>query len=113
MPFEIPQQEPIIKKKFAHLADALLRGCAVTKPHKFSLGEDGYACAVGAIAIGLGRRLPKRFEAMGWEVLYGDEADNMDALYEAYKLRYGCYPPDDNDDGRFTREQIAERIRAL
>lgn len=107
MPFEIPQQEPIIKTKFEEFADAMLRGCAITKPCIGAMADDYLAptrtCAVGAWRMGHCGKVSI------------DLADTMkeNEMRDAYQRRYGKAITIDNDAGKFTREQIAERIRAL
>lgn len=94
--------------KYQHIADAMLRGCKLTKPAiGVSCDGDGRACALGAWAIAVGLMTTSEFAVCRAIYLFPADA------FRDYKDRYGCTPPDDNDAGRFTREQIAARIAAL
>lgn len=100
MPFEIPQQEPVIKTRFSDVADAMLRGCAITKPMNGAYClANGMACALGAWLAGTGQ--PYRHDVY------------EEPFAQAYIERYHSSIAADNDSKRFTREQIAERIRSL
>ena len=114
MPFDpAPRTQPENERsqkengRFAHFADAMLRGCAVTKP----LTDGGCfadggtrACALGALWLGV-KGVPTDYDP---EVFR-----EFRPLLNAYCERYGSNLFYENDDGLFTREQIAERIRAL
>lgn len=109
MPFEIAQPEVKVEVKvgrFQWAADAILRGCAVTGPTT-CLKDGKNTCALGAMGVGLG--VPHEHAPLV-------EFVNRDAVWEvcsAYTARYDTYLRRDNDSYRFTREEIAERIRAL
>ena len=95
--------------RFKDMADAMLRGCAMTRPAvgiQYTERWFGYvrhACALGALAIGLGLPEPARPLVTG----------RFNELFLVYLQRYGSLIESDNDDGRFTREEIAARIAAL
>lgn len=115
MPFEIPQQEPQVEvSQFEKFAEAMLRGCAVTKPCKDVL-INGHleTCALGAACIGFGMAPEQMRSVFIKGDVWGDHEDDMETVDLVYEDRYGCSITDDNDTGRFTREQIAERVRAL
>lgn len=112
MPFEIsPKIEaPAKVGRFKHLADAMLRGCAQTKPALFLLYKESVfpwvkpkACAIGALGLGLGSDMDGQF----W---LSPELAEMRA---AYFHRYSVHPEVDNDWRGVPREQIAARIAAL
>jgi len=111
MPFEIsPTFRPTETRQYQHFADAMLRGCAVTRPARGVVYSEALsnwvpfmkpkACAIGALLIGLGRD-PGSF---------GEDIRRMNAIY---CIRYGWPIPVDNDHGYYTREEIAARIAAL
>lgn len=104
MPFDVLPQETKVGQ-FQHFADAMLRGCAVTKPLTESYAHDNSACAIGAMWIGMGYK-PGRSSCVKWDVKTRD-------VQQAYYVRYGRAIQEDNDSGTFTREQIAARIAAL
>lgn len=109
MPFEIspefkPTIEPLRVGLFQDFADAMLRGCALTGACRNTLMDGNRTCALGAAIVGFGRD-----PWMGWGAL-GDIATAVDT---AYSVRYGTIIAADNDEGRFTREEIAARIAAL
>lgn len=113
MPFEIAPKEveaPARIGTYQHFVDALLRGCAVTgfcaAPYN-KWASPPEACAMGAIAIGLG--VPRNVDA----IIERLDEEDLRQMNDAYLLRYGSAIRNDNDSGRFTREQIAERIAAL
>lgn len=112
MPFEIsPKIEaPAKAGRFQHLADALLRGCAMTRPAIFGFYNEGalpwmkpLACAMGAMKLGLGEDMDS-----GWA-----QRPEVDLMKDAYFCRYHTFPETDNDHRFYTREQIAARIAAL
>ena len=117
MPFEIPQQEPVIKTRFAEFADAMLRGCAVTKPCRHALVNcAGETCAMGAMLVGFGNDPKFVFHAWqdgGIEHIWASLPPGQGDMVLAYEEKYGQNIPFDNDSGEFTREQIAARIAAL
>lgn len=108
MPFDMaPQETQTEVGRFQKFADAMLRGCAVTEAcvgvNVRREGDTLYACAIGAMHIGLG--VPES------EV---DRAGMRLTDAEKFYMRtYGRHVEGDNDSGRFTREQIAARIAAL
>lgn len=106
MPFEIAPQPEV--QTFQKFADALLRGCAITKPIQggYFCGPDR-ACAMGALALGLVGDMN-----VALDLLYYNESV-LSTLRNAYITRYGHGIAADNDSGDFTREQIAARIAAL
>ena len=113
MPFEIsprfvPQEIALPVRPFQWAADAMLRGCALTGPlrgafYRHSIGARDRACALGALQIGLG---------IDSEQVTNAPPETL-GVENAYALRYGSRIEQDNDSGRFTREQIAARIAAL
>ena len=107
MPFDPAPIQPAVEVgPYQADADAILRGCAITKPHVGAMCDDfanpTATCAFGAWYVGTGLPI-KRFS----------DGDRADALCAAYYEEYGCSISDDNDYGKFTREQIAARIAAL
>jgi hypothetical protein len=108
MPFD-PAPREVKVGKYQHMADAMLRGCAVTKPITGCLIDGkGGACAMGALSIGLGRR------SITGALLAAERVDPiMGEMWRKYFCHYGDMIQSDNDTGRFTREQIAARIAAL
>jgi hypothetical protein len=113
MPFDVLPQET--QTEFQEFADALLKGCANTKPHYgelFCMGGAG-ACALGALWTGLGFGYDAQYAIE--QIVRGDGelASRYNAMHRAYEERYGSAIWADNDRGRFTREQIAARIAAL
>lgn len=106
MPFDVLPQET--KTRFQHFAEAMLRGCAVTRQiaHVFCDGQGG-ACALGALFVGMGEDPHKRYSVM--HPMY----HTLIYMRMAYREKYGCSPEDDNDTNGLTREQIAARIAAL
>lgn len=107
MPFD-PAPQPTETKvgRFQHLADAMVRGAAIT-PLAICARTDGIGtCAIGAMHLGLGHGLNERLNWTGlteeqWEMFY------------AYEHRYGTQLHEDSNLRRLTREQIAARIAAL
>lgn len=114
MPFEISPkfvEAPAKVGEFQDVADAILRGCAATKP----LSGDFYgmadgclsACVQGAAIIGF----------VGAPVSRHQLPDEIHArfcdAFRAYRRCYGVDSYRQNDSGELTREQIAERIAAL
>ena len=115
MPFEIApitKAPPIRKAPFQHYADAILRGCAMSKPligDLLRLREDGIqACALGAMALGFGVA-PTRDAAIGFCCM----TVSASLVSNAYAARYGRSIERDNDDHGYAREEIAARIAAL
>lgn len=107
MPFEIPQQEPQIEVKvgpFDADADAILRGCAMSEPryNKWAISplsaDEKQACVLGAWCLGM-----RGYESRGG---CGDWTG-------AYIRQYGATAITEYENKRFTREEIAERVRAL
>lgn len=107
MPFEIAQPKV---GRFQEYADAMLRGCAVTKPSErlgncFVYDDNGnvtHACAYYALRVGLGHF--KRDFA---------EFDPMDVMWDAYTTKYGIDIVSDYEKIGRSREEIAARIAAL
>lgn len=107
MPFEIspefkPTIEPIRVGRFQDIADAMFRGCLISKQCRdgnFVVRRpDGlYSCALGAMRVGNNDEYPEEF----------------DEVCNAYRIAYNSSIMMDNDTGTFTREQIAARIAAL
>lgn len=112
MPFDPTPIQPAVEVgPYQADADAMLRGCAFTG---FTTGHMGCralggglnTCALGARRVGLyGTAYPPSW---GYEDQVREER-----LVEAYRARYGVEIVTDNDDKRFTREQIASRVAAL
>jgi hypothetical protein len=116
MPFEIPQPQevegPAKVGAFQEVADAVLRGCALTDatPDGSAFYLDGerritHACVWTAFFVGRGARTSMQLSTMGDE-------DWQDAAHR-YNQRYSGWPVFDYVGGRLTREQIAARIAAL
>lgn len=109
MPFDpAPIQTPAKVGTYQRYADAMLRGCAITKQTKGRYFREGASCAIGAMYIGLGLVDPETYDPNDALPDRGPE----DEVWNAYLLRYGTSIIDDNDSG-MTREQIAARIAAL
>lgn len=110
MPFEIsPEfQSSTTIRSFKCVADAMLKGCAATYPITGSLADGrGGACALGALLVGTGQMDP-----MG--TYLPSEPDRIYGLaLIRYMEHYGFGIEYDNDNRRFTREEIAARIAAL
>lgn len=92
--------------QFADLADAMLLGCKLSKQGfdvYFARNPTGEitACALGAMFLGLGYTL---------EDFYSFPSGKVE---QRYLDHYGISIARDNDTKLHTREQIAERIRAL
>lgn len=111
MPFDPAPQPtetdaPVRRGRFQHLADAMLRGAAIT-PLAIGIRCDahGGTCALGAMHLGLGVPL----EDLNERFLSDEEL----SMHNAYKDRYGEYLHMHSNTREFTREQIAERIAAL
>ena len=116
MPFEISlgfTKTPARVGRFQRYAEALLRGCELTRPAYGTMYDESFpawlpffkpsACAVGAMHLGLGMADPSAELA--------DEDERR--MRRAYSRVYGNGIMFDNDSGAFTREQIAARIAAL
>lgn len=110
MPFD---PAPKTKTRFQEFADAMLRGCAVSAPHRFSLWGEAddeandtrqRACAIGAYYLGMGLEFGQA---------PGPLASEANEVSNAYDRVYGSSPASDNDCSPYTREQIAARIAAL
>lgn len=114
MPFDpapVPQETKT--SQFQKFAEAMLRGCAITRP---TLGGDlaiidkrtgglSHACAWAAIRVGLyGAHMKDWYE--------GDGCLDSE-MRTAYEHRYGRDYVFEYINGDFTREQIAARIAAL
>lgn len=113
MPFE-PAPQPEVQT-FQKFADAILRGCRM-RPIKCegSFFADGAACALGAMALGLGYKFAEGDPEREYLDPEFDVEDYLpDNVCHAYLVHYGATIPDDNDKRGFTREQIAARIAAL
>lgn len=114
MPFDPAPREiaaPAEIRRFQHIADALLRGCAVTHPHQGGLfNGNGGACAMGAILVGLGMA---RADEGRRSCVTGDEVRFFEPIHAAYDAEYDYSIAVDNDSNGLTREQIAARIVAL
>lgn len=113
MPFEISPKivAPQIASPFDADADAMLAGCAVLDFHKQGLFDSQTApraaCALGAWVFG-------KYNITNFD----NEANanvraDMHGLQSSYSAVYCAEIAGDNDSGAYTREQIAERIRAL
>ena len=111
MPFEpAPKVEtPARTGRFQHLADAMLRGCAVSRPYHRLTDHEGGLCALGALFVGLRGYEPRALSFL----LVSDDWCAISEMRNAYMDRYGSIIAQDNDSGAFTREQIAARIAAL
>lgn len=113
MPFEISPkfiEAPAKVGRFQHLADAMLRGCAATRPVRYGFYAESFwpwvkprACAMGALKLGLGEDMGSGLGAR----------PEVELMKEDYFYRYGTFPETDNDSGRLAREEIAARIAAL
>lgn len=106
MPFDIA---PKVKTRFQQFADAMLLGCALSTPHRHSLWHDGpeakrAACAIGAYYLGVG--LPFGHSP-------GPLSNEANEVSNRYYAVYGDTIAGDNDNGPYTREQIAARVAAL
>lgn len=109
MPFDIAPKETEVAP-FQWAADAILRGCAITKPIRPSRGavetRNGcvtHACVWGALLLGSGVE-PGSMKASQF---------NYRGLLEAYSRKYGVIFISDYTTVGRTREQIAARIAAL
>lgn len=107
MPFEVPQVETPVetqRRPYMHYAEALMRGCGLSRPACGLLfdRENNRACALGAMALGFDT------DPFAWEDTLGCRL-----VMRAYRERYGSSIIADNDNAIYTREQIAERIAAL
>lgn len=115
MPFDVLPQETQTEVRFQKFADAMLRGCAITRPICGGLYQPGKSCAMGAMGIGL---LANWRETDNWlddhnRIFKRVYAKDVGELEAAYWVKYGAPIRADNDSRRFTREQIAARIAAL
>lgn len=106
MPFEIPQIDaPVRVGRFQKFADAMLRGCAITKPAPGMLAVAyepnsniaTHACAWYAIKLGGG----------------GVHTTEYFEMASSYCRAYGANYIEHYICGAATREQIAQRIAAL
>lgn len=94
--------------RFQHVADKMLEGCKASGPAiGWSCDGFGNTCAVGAYALAMGLLDPNKADMNGGISVFPEE------VMTAYVERYGTFPSQDNDDRKFTREQIAARIAAL
>lgn len=118
MPFDpAPIQTPAKVGKYQEFADAMLRGCAVTKPCRGGLAHgNDQTCALGAILVGWGwnpAEIVRHIHTPNTDSIWGFRAHLIDELSMDYAAAYGLPPAMENDCGLFTREQIAARIAAL
>lgn len=120
MPFDpAPVAPPHVEEEveigmYQKQADALLRGCKLTRPAFNRLYSERLsawipfirpsACALGAMALGLGCDM---------DDLHMTVHDRMGTVWGAYLVRYDSTIEHDNDYKLYSREQIAERIAAL
>lgn len=105
MPFEIaPHSPPPRVGRFQEFADAMLRGCAITKPapglHAVCSDHTGkvtHTCALFALRLG------------GVDV----QTEGYIEMSRSYRHVYGASYIEHYICGAATREQIAQRIAAL
>lgn len=112
MPFDIAPQITKAPAKFASVADTILRGCRMTEPtpdggaYREKKGRITHACVWGAYVVG---------HCGTTDAVTCDATDtpSFRDVMTPYAAVYGATPVDDYVRYHRTREQIAERIRAL
>lgn len=118
MPFDPAPIQPAVEVgPYQHFADAMLRGCLLSPPRRDVLiDEEGATCALGSILIGMGQN-PKEvldmYQSAEVGTVWGEMDAEVSAMMQAYVAQYGDGIAQDNDSGRFTREEIAARVAAL
>lgn len=115
MPFDpAPSVKPLTV--YQEVADAILRGCALTKPTSdaYKTECDGLivkACVWGAYHVGLGRRYLSEGGGLPYDPR--EAYEKWDRTTKAYEAYYNLGIVESYLGGIISREEVAARIAAL